>query len=327
MKFQALLMLTALAVVGSGCAGQGAGGPKVNLPKNAPSGAPLAANGASNGAATATGASDKDTDADLGGVLTGTTLAHRSTQVSAAGSGLLAELKVREGDFVTAGQVIATLDRRDSHLRAQQAEAVVKSARVQLAGAERELARLEKLAKDSAVPAADVDRLTTARDAAKAGVEMAEAALAVAHKSEGDADVRAPFGGLVTARLKGEGEWISTMPPAPLIALVEVTPLDLKIDVPAALLTHVKAGDPVTVRLASVGREIATRITRIVPQVVPQTRMFTVYAELPNDDHTLAPGLFAEVRLAGSTPTAQAADARRPDSAGAPATPEGARTP
>jgi RND family efflux transporter MFP subunit len=163
------------------------------------------------------------------------------------------------------------------------------------------------------VPAADLDRLRSSRDAAAASVEAATVAVAMARKAATDADVRAPFAGLVTARLKGEGEWISTMPPAPLIMLAEVDPLDLKVDVPASLLPRVKVGDALTVRLPAVDREITTRITRVVPQVMAQTRAFSVYAELPNEDGSLAPGLFAEVRLAGSAPRAAAEPPRDAD--------------
>ena len=281
-------------------------GPKASLPGTPPSATSLVAP-AGEGKSAA-----EEAAADPGALLTGTTAARRTSQVSASGSGLLVELKVREGDFVKAGEVIAVLDRRDAALRVAQADAGLKAARVQLASTEREVARLEKLDKDQAVPTAEVDRIKSARDAAAAGVESATVAVNMAHKMAGDADVRAPFAGLVTARLKGEGEWISTMPPAPLIMLAEVDPLDLKIDVPAALLPRVKAGDAVTVRFPAIGRELTTRITRVVPQVTPQTRAFSVYAELPNEDRTLAPGLFAEVRLDGAAPSAEV---RSPDAA------------
>lgn len=314
-RLPCLLAATAMSLFVSGCQGIGGdakgGVAKVSLPTTPPSATLL---GASPSGASGAGASAGEAP-DPGALLTGTTAARRVSQVSASGSGLLIELKVREGDFVKAGEVIAQLDRRDAVLRIQQAEAGLKIARVQLAGAEREVARLERLEKDQAVPAADLDRLRSTRDVAAAGVGAAEVAVLTARKMAGDADVRAPFAGLVTARLKAEGEWISTMPPAPLIMLAEVDPLDLKVDVPAALLPRVKVGDALTVRLPAIERELTTRITRVVPQITPQTRAFSVYAELPNEDRSLAPGLFAEVRLAGSAPSADARDAKPAGSA------------
>jgi RND family efflux transporter MFP subunit len=307
----ACVACAAVALTACESGGDTKAGPKASLPATPPSATSLVV------ASTEGKAGADDAAADPGALLTGTTAARRTSQVSASGSGLLVELKVREGDFVKAGEIIAVLDRRDAALRVAQAEAGMKSARVQLASAEREVARLEKLDKDQAVPTAELDRIRSARDAASAGVESATVAVSMARKMAGDADVHAPFAGLVTARLKGEGEWISTMPPAPLIMLAEVDPLDLKIDVPAALLPRVKAGDAVTVRFPAIGRELTTRITRVVPQVTPQTRAFSVYAELPNEDRSLAPGLFAEVRLDGAAPSAEARspDARAPGSA------------
>jgi RND family efflux transporter MFP subunit len=310
LAFTATLALPAALVALVGCQKSGdAAGAKVTLPASAPAAVAL-------GSQPPGGLNTPEPPADEGAALTGTTAARRVSQVSASGSGLLVDLKVREGDYVQAGQVIASLDRRDAALRIAQAEAGLKAAQVQLAGAEREVARLERLARDQAVPQADLDRLTSSRDAAAAGVEVAQAGLNLARKMAADADVRAPFAGLVTARLKAEGEWISTMPPAPLVLLAEVDPLELKVDVPAALLPRVAAGDTLTVDLVSIGRKQQATITRVVPEVSARTRAFTVYAELPNPNRTLAPGLFAEVRLGrgGARPATETAapEARAP---------------
>jgi RND family efflux transporter MFP subunit len=292
-------------------------GPKVTLPASAPAAVAL-------GSQPTGGVNTPEPPADEGAVLTGTTAARRVSQVSASGSGLLVDLKVREGDYVQAGQVIASLDRRDAALRIAQAEAGLKAAQVQLAGAAREVARLERLAKDQAVPQADLDRLTSSRDAAAAGVEVAQAGLNLARKMAGDADVRAPFAGLVTQRLKAEGEWISTMPPAPLVLLAEVDPLELKVEVPAALLPRIAVGDTLTVDLVSLARKQQATITRVVPEISSRTRAFTVYAELPNTDRTLAPGLFAEVRL-GRAGGGRAAPETAPEARAPQAEPAGSK--
>lgn len=275
------------------------GGAKVSLPASAAAPVPLGRPNADQAEAVQDAVADASST-----VLTGTTVARRRSEVSASGSGLLMDLKVREGDFVEAGDVIAQLDRRDAQLRVQQAEASVKMAQVQLAGAQREFERLERLAKDQATTGAELDRVTSTRDAAHAGLEAAQAALALARKANADADVRAPYSGLVVARLKGEGEWISTMPPAPLVVLTEMDPMELRVEVPAALLSRLKVGDALTVRLPALERTLTTLITRRVPQVSAQTRTFSVFAEIPNEDRSLAAGLFAEVRLAGASPSA-----------------------
>ena len=275
------------------------GGGKVSLPASAAAPVPLGR------PSTEQGEDVQDALADATStVLTGTTVARRRSEVSASGSGLLIDLKVREGDFVESGAVIAQLDRRDAQLRVQQAEAAVKMAQVQLAGAQREFERLDRLARDQAATGAELDRFTSTRDAAQAGLEAAQAALALARKANADADVRAPFSGLVVSRLKSEGEWISTMPPAPLVVLAEMDPMELRVEVPAALLSLLKVGDALNVRLPALDRTLTTRITRRVPQVSAQTRTFSVFAEIPNEDRSLAAGLFAEVRLAGASPSA-----------------------
>ena len=95
-------------------------GPKASLPGTPPSATSLVAP-AGEGKSAA-----EEAAADPGALLTGTTAARRTSQVSASGSGLLVELKVREGDVVKAGEVSAVLDRRDAaEARAAAAERIL----------------------------------------------------------------------------------------------------------------------------------------------------------------------------------------------------------
>jgi multidrug efflux pump subunit AcrA (membrane-fusion protein) len=135
---------------------------------------------------------------------------------------------------------------------------------------------------------------------ASAGVAASEAQVAQARKALADTTVRAPFAGIVGARIKAEGEWVSPMPPAPIIELVEVTPLDLQIQAPEHLLGRIVVGDEVTAHFETVGRTTKAKVTRIVPVVRLPMRSFLVIAEIPNLDRALSPGLFAEIELVPS---------------------------
>jgi RND family efflux transporter MFP subunit len=281
------------------------------LPPLPASGAPHAAPGSSgaNAASPGQSASPATSAAPLLGTdgvirLTGNTEAHRRSLVNVAGQGLLIKLAVREGDFLRKGELIAQLDSTQAGLTVRVAEAGLAVAKAQLRAAERERKRLEGLASQKAVPGMQVDQATSGFEMASAGVAASEAQVAQARKALADTTVRAPFAGIVGARVKGEGEWVSPMPPAPIIELVEVTPLDLQIQAPEHLLGRIMVGDEVTAHFNTVGRSTKAKVTRIVPIVRLPMRTFLVIAEIPNEDRSLSPGLFAEIQL---IPTGRAA--------------------
>lgn len=300
-----------LAVAAAGCQSE-ARGERAKLPyQPPPSALPQAQLAAveKTGDNRATASAPDDDKVDSGGVirLTGSTAPHRSSAVAANGSGLLEKMLVREGDMVKSGQAIALLDRSDAELRVRQAQAGLEGARVGLAAAQRERKRLQQLDQGAAVSQAQIDQAQTALEGAQANLTAAEVALAMAEDVRNNRTVRSPYSGLVVARLKSEGEWITTMPPSPVVQLVEIAPLDLQIEAPENLLTRVRIGDRVTAQFKWINRTVEAKVSRIVPLVQAGSRSFKVISELPNEDYAIQPGVFAEVEI---TPGADAVSAK-----------------
>ncbi|MCA9561156.1 MAG: efflux RND transporter periplasmic adaptor subunit, partial [Myxococcales bacterium] len=221
----------------------------------------------------------------------------RVSAVSARGAGLLKSISVDEGDYVEAGATIARLDATHVDLQQRHARAQLKAAEVQLEAATREQDRMTKLAGMKATPQANVDRAETSAEAAAAQVELAKVGLAMARQAERDAEVKAPFAGVVLQRMKAPGEWVATTPPAPLVQLAQVQPMELRVDVPGPFLARIAAGQTLQVTLTALGRAETATITRVLPEVKAATRTFTVVAELPNAARDIPVGTFAEVEL------------------------------
>jgi membrane fusion protein (multidrug efflux system) len=112
-----------------------------------------------------------------------------------------------------------------------------------------------------------------------------------------DSVVRAPFDGLIVKRFVNEGEYASVMPATPLVSIEEIDPVDLRIQVPSTDMAQVVVGTPVHVRLPATGQELHLRLTRVVFASDPHTRTFSAIVEIPNPDHNLRSGLYAEVTL------------------------------
>jgi RND family efflux transporter MFP subunit len=229
--------------------------------------------------------------------LSGTTEAHRKSTLTPKVSSAVTRVHVREGDIVKQNQPLVTLDTRDFLLRLQQAEAARDGAKVQLDSAKLDWDRVRALLAEKAVPQSQFDLVDARYKGAKAGLAAAEIAVAMGQKALHDSVVRAPFDGLIVKRFVNEGEYASVMPATPLVSIEEIDPVDLRIQVPSTDMAQVVVGTPVHVRLPATGQELHLRLTRVVFASDPHTRTFSAIVEIPNPDHNLRSGLYAEVTL------------------------------
>jgi len=232
--------------------------------------------------------------------LSGQTEAHRRSTLTPKVSSIVTRVHVRDGDIVKNGQALVTLDTQDFSLRTQQAEAALQAAKVQLDSAKLDWDRTKALLGDKAVPQAQFDMADARYKGAQAGVLQAETAVAMGRKALRDATIHAPFNGIIVKRLVNEGEYASVMPATPLVIIEEVDPLDLRIQIPSTDLTNVKIGDFIHARFPATNQTLDARLTRVVAAMDPHTRTFAAIAELPNRDHALRSGLYAEITLGGS---------------------------
>ena len=247
--------------------------------------------------------------------LSGQTEAHRKSTLTPKVSSTVTRVHVRDGDIVKVGQALVTLDTRDFALRMQQAQAGLQAAKVQLDSAKLDWDRTKALLGDKAVPQSQFDMVDARYKGAQAGVLQAETAVAMGRKALADATVHAPFNGIIVKRLVNEGEYASVMPATPLVIIEEVDPLDLRIQIPSTELAKVKAGYPIHARFPATGQRLDARLTRVVAAMDPRTRTFSAIAELPNKDHSLRSGLYAEITLGGSAALTEMP--KRPAAAGA----------
>jgi RND family efflux transporter MFP subunit len=231
--------------------------------------------------------------------LSGQTEAHRRSTLTPKVSSTVTRVHVRDGDIVKNGQAMVTLDTQDFSLRTQQAAAALQAAKVQLDSAKLDWDRTKALLGDKAVPQSQFDMADARYKGAQAGVLQAETAVAMGRKALRDATIHAPFNGIIVKRLVNEGEYASVMPATPLVIIEEVDPLDLRIQIPSTNLDKVKAGDSIHIRFPATGQTLDARLTRVVAAMDPHTRTFSAIAELPNKDHALRSGLYAEVTLGG----------------------------
>jgi RND family efflux transporter MFP subunit len=231
------------------------------------------------------------------GKTTGTLFAHAEAQLAPNASGVIARIPVKEGDRVKKGQLLFQLDTRDAVLRKNAAQSALDAAKVNLKATQVEHDRTKALFDQDAVNRAQWEQMQARLEGAQVGVQQAQAALAMAQKAIADGSVRSPLDGVVTAKLKNEGEMATMMPPTIVVFVQDQDVLELRFRLPERSLASVKPGSSVKATFGAIRATKTATIVRVQPTVDPRTRTIEVIAELPNADLALKPGLLAEVEL------------------------------
>ncbi len=212
--------------------------------------------------------------------------------------GRIATLNVDEGDKVTAGTVIATLDTDELLPQVTQAEGSVYVARANLEQAELELKRAIPLAKQGAISAQALDTARIKRDLAIGQLRSAEGTLTQLRARFGNANIIAPRDGIVTKRYLQAGYYVKTG--SPVVSLADVTSMLVKASVGEAEINQMKLGTVAIVRVNALGdRQFVGKVTRLTPAAALPVRTFTAEITVPNTEGVLLAGMFARVEIAG----------------------------
>lgn len=252
-----------------------------------------------------------------------TVSARTNATVSAKIMGEILEISVQEGDRVSAGDVLLTID--DSQLSAQRrqaraalseaeqaahaAGAMFDSARASMELAEKTFHRFEMLFESDSVSRQEFDEVKarydqaagglsqakSMRDAAQNRVEQARAALSAAETAYADTTVAAPYDATVTGKLVDKGDLAA--PGVPLVRLEIIGAHEVHMMVPESKIHQVSLGDSVHVSIPSLGNMAVTgEIISVNSAADPATRSFQVKAGLP-DLPEIRAGMFARVRI------------------------------
>ncbi|MCB1032284.1 MAG: efflux RND transporter periplasmic adaptor subunit, partial [Acidobacteria bacterium] len=179
------------------------------------------------------------------------------------------EVLVEEGMRIQEGQVLARLDDASAGRQLALAQAELAAARgaldeirVRLAEARRELGRQERLAVADVATVSDLDGARAEVDALAARLEVEELQVAVAQRQLEvrrqeleDTVIRAPFAGVAVTKDAQPGEMISPVSAGGgftrtgICTLVDMTSLEIEVDVNEAYIHRVKPGQKVQATL------------------------------------------------------------------------------
>lgn len=227
--------------------------------------------------------------------------------------GTLERVLVDIGDRVKEGQVIATVDRREIDAQADAATAAVAVAKAGLENAEATLAnavlereRAQTLFDKGALPRQRLDAAETARRAAVAQRDLAQASLAQAEATsrrsrevQRDATITAPVTGFIVERNYDAG---ATPGDLPVVVVADLRQMRLEAGVSELEAGRLRVGMKARVSVqAKPGETFHGELAAIAPEVDDKNRHFKIEVRVPNESAALLSGMYASVRIIDGT--------------------------
>jgi multidrug efflux system membrane fusion protein len=233
---------------------------------------------------------------------TGTVEPMQTATVQSQVDGIITHVAFREGQEVTAGQVLFEIDPRSYQARLEGAQATLARDASQLAQAERDYSRFSDLGAKNYVTTQQVDQAQVQVSGLRATLRADSAALSQARLDFSFASVRAPISGRAGAILLREGNLAHANGSAPLVVINQLAPIQARFALPATDLPELraKAGRTLPVTALSVGDSGAPSVgtlTFVDNAVDTMTGTITLKAVFPNGDHRLWPGSLVRALL------------------------------
>lgn len=282
---------------------------------------------------------------------TGTAKAADQVNLSFRVGGPLVDLPVAIGDSLRRGQLVARIDPRDyetalatvtselaaakSQLEAARSarpedlrklEAGVGAARAQVAKAEADYERVERLFINDNAPRTDLDATRAARDVARANLSNAEESLSIGQRGARKEDIaamearigsleaaqrraqdalndtrlRAPFSGVVSEKYAENFE--DVLPKQRVVRILDTTRIEMVISIPENMIPYIGQVQKVECRFdAFPGRVIPARISEVGKEASEATRTYPVTLVLDQKEVAgILPGMSGEARFSGA---------------------------
>lgn len=227
---------------------------------------------------------------------TGTLAARREMPVGVAGEGgMIARVHVEAGDWVRAGQTLATIDTSVQVQEAAQLRAQIAANRADAVLAQAELDRAQSLVSRGFISKADVERRIATRDAARARVSVAQAQLGQSNARIAQLAIRSPLAGLVLSRNVEPGQVVMPSSGA-LFRLAKGGEMELRARLAESDLAQLSVGDVAEVRPVGSTQTYTGKIWQISPIIDTATRQGEARIALSYNP-ALRPGGFASAEL------------------------------
>ncbi len=215
----------------------------------------------------------------------GAVMSDKFASATSETGGRITSLLVDEGDFVSQGQLIATVDL--STIENQKTEI-----QTSLSLAKNVFERQERLWKQNI--GSELQYLE-----AKNTVERLEKSLTTIQSTIAKKNVTAPITGVIDRKILSQGELAG--PGVPIVQILNTNSLKIVADVPETYLTSTKRGQSVDIYFPALDKKITKKISMVGRSIDPSNRTYKVEINTSSLGNSLKPNLLAEVEFVEQT--------------------------
>lgn len=232
--------------------------------------------------------------------LSGVVESRGSSVLASEIGGIVEELFAREGEPVRAGTPIVRLRSEDLRLRLEAARGEFEEARARLDLAETSYERMKGLFDDQVASRQQLDNASSERAAWAGRVARTEAEIRRLERDVARTVVRAPFTAVIIRERVGVGEFVN--PGGPVAEVIDVTNLDVTIEVPERYFAEISRGSAARVEIPSLGRfETGGSVRAIIPRTTSNARTFPVKVAIDSGGR-IGIGMLATVHISLGQP-------------------------
>ncbi|RMH80415.1 MAG: efflux RND transporter periplasmic adaptor subunit [Acidobacteria bacterium] len=236
---------------------------------------------------------------------TGHIVADKRVEISSRLMGRVKGVYVKEGDYVSAGKLLVSIDGEDINSQAlalehqrKQAEQAYNSALANFEAVRKTYERYEALIKEGAITQQEFDQVKAQFQSAKAQVEQAKAGIEAVRAQKQAvlsnikyANLTSPVSGYVVLKNVDTGDL--AMPGHPLL-VIESGPFLFEAFLPEGLSGKIKVGDAYYIYVSSIDKKVTAKVSEVSPAIDPATRTFRVRLTLKDADG-LKSGMYANL--------------------------------
>lgn len=218
-------------------------------------------------------------------------------------SGTVLTVDASLGDQVTAGQVLATLDKEPFELDLQAADADYQKANSSYNEARNNFDRQSELFTKGWISKAALDQAQSSMETSKSQINYASSRVSQVKRDLSDTTLAAPFAGVISA--KSVDPYVDVAAGQQIMTLESAEAFEINISIPEKFISRVTLGMPAAVTFAAVeGVTAEGRVTEI-GRVAGAANVFPVKISLSDPPANIRGGMTAEVKLLFPTNNSQ----------------------
>lgn len=210
--------------------------------------------------------------------------------------GFITSVKVKAGDRVKKGQLLATVSNADITAKKAQASAMLSEADAALKDAQKDYERYAELYRLNSASPKEFENVTLHYNSAKARAEAARQMQNEADAMLAYTNLTAPFSGVVTQKNIDAGSMAT--PGTPMLVIEQPGDYAVNASVSESDISNVKQGADAQIVIKSTGKVLKGKVTEVSPSSTFSGGQYLIKVSISGNDKTgLYSGMYATVSI------------------------------